>query len=209
LDSLLHVDDEIFELIKSEGPISFLSSITQEKLNEWVSDKNIAGNNINKLRNSLMEYVYGSSFKDKPLRVGRPETDILKRFGTKWIEDFYKDLTSILKHAKRLGKSKLSDEISEIIAVGYSNFIKSLRLILQKNPDFKEVQRKIETYEMHPKIFGEDVKFLLPISECIEGDEDLRRWFCAYRWEPNKLAKEVIAKLLNVSLSKIESILYR
>ena len=48
-----------------------------------------------------------------------------------------------------------------------------------------------------------------PCAVCIESDKDLANWFATFRWDPNEMAREVTAKLLDVSEETIRGILYR
>jgi hypothetical protein len=206
---ILWNDNEIFEWINSEGPISLRHSITQMMLNIWTSSgKNIIGRRINKLRNSLMEYALGTSYENKLIKTGRPEIEHLKFIGTEWIKNMYQEVTSILKIAKKIRKANSSEEISELIDKAFDRYIDSL---------IQEIVQKGLTEERQDKLIRlqrglkgiRDTKVSNPISECIESEEYMTTQFNSLSWEPNYLAKEIIAKLLNISVNKVESILYR
>ena len=208
-DYIMNTDEDIFEIIKSEGPISLRSSNTQRRLNEWISDKNISGVKLNKLRDSLMEYALGSSYKNKLLKPGRPEIEETRKFGKKWIKDLYNDTTSILKIAKKKNHKYYQDEeIRELIAQAFKDFILSMRDKYKKNQDGVKIKENLTRLDKALKIY-EHYRIPHPIAEYIVADDDLKTEFNAFRWEPNKFAKEIIAKILNVSMSKIISILYR
>lgn len=204
-------DSEILEVIKSRGPISLCIHATQSKIFEWLSDENIAGVKINKLRDSLMEYALGSTFRDRLLKQGRPEKDLIKKFGPECIKDMHQDFTSILKIAKKNRSHYQTKEIGEIIEKAGRDFIDLLRESAEKNPNQTDIQEKMERYKLYSKLIGvsRDAKLLDFISYCIASNEDLEIEFNNFRWEPNKLAQEIIAELLEVSAHKITSILYR
>ena len=48
-----------------------------------------------------------------------------------------------------------------------------------------------------------------PISVCLEENENLGAEFLRFEWEPNRFAKKILARILDVSVSKIEKILYK
>lgn len=199
-------DDEVFELIKSEGPISLRNSMTQVMMRIWLSDEIIAERKINKLRKSLLMYALGS--EDKPSIIGRPEIEIIKTLGTDWIKVMYQDIRSILKIARKNKECYPHVEINELIKQASRTFLLSLEKKLKKSPDSRELKEKIGRLKKGFKIY-KDMKYRNPISECIENNKDLKSKFYELEWAPYDMSIRVVARLLDTSYQKIKDILYR
>lgn len=196
-------ENEIFELIKSEGPIILCHPIVQEKISKWISDKDIASEKMNKLSDSLLEYASEISMKGKhPKKVGRPKKDSVEKIGKPRIRLFYHLLLFLFKKIKKNKEHYKNEKTKEIIEHEGKDIFISLSKI-QNDSEVIEVLKKLDKF-----VSKYEEKFY-PITYYIENDEDLKSEFIRFRWEPNKLAKKIIAKLLNVSVYKIEDILYR
>ncbi|MHA1381303.1 MAG: hypothetical protein ACTSRG_23290 [Candidatus Helarchaeota archaeon] len=204
----LRRDDEIFELIKSEGPISLCSSIVQFKLETWLTDIKTAQRKINKLGNSLMEYRLGKPINTALLKQGRPQIDIMRKVEKKVIKEMYKDITLILKFVKEKRRIYHTNVISELIEKAFFDYWDFLFEESKKDSCSKKAQKWVSFFLMLNEPLERETSIKV-ISDYIENDEQLQIHFKSFNWEPNKLAKEIIAKLLNISIGKVENILYR
>lgn len=204
---LLNTDEDIFEMIKSEGPISLCDSKTQRRLNEWLSNKRLAEVKLNKLKDALLEYALGASFKSKSSKMGRPEIGILRKFGTEFVRKIYKDIRAILKIAKKYKSEYQNEGIVGLILSSHKKYLISYKEELESDErnTNKEMLKQID----QTLDYFEDFKGINPIAQCINGDKDLRQEFEGFKWYPNQLAKKVIARLLVISNSKVEKILYK
>lgn len=195
-------ENEIFELIKAEGPIILCDIDIQEKILEWLANKDIASVKMNKLKDSLLEYTYKSTIKDKLLKTGRPEAELIKRIGRNNIMSFYPWLKNLLNFIKKRKEyHRTTDNIYELIEQAGEHF-------------FQDIKEKLGTKKEDVELFESIVwKGLIrnpfyPISVCLEENENLEAEFFRFEWEPNRFAKKILARLLDVSVSKIEKILY-
>jgi len=201
-------DKEIFDLVKYEGPISLVCSCIQMRIAEWLFYKEVFGRKMNQLFQSLKEYAYGR----KLLPLGRSRIEMVKKIGREGVKEMHKDITSILGMVKKNKKRHNSDTIYDSIERAGNEFLIDLeetwtRLGQKMN---KKLFLKVVTYnwiyglqEAHGK------KYLSFISECIENDELLRTIFYSFNWEPNKLALDIMAKLLDTKPETIRSEIYR
>lgn len=195
-------EDEIFELIKAEGPIILCDIDIQEKILEWLADRDIASVRMNKLKESLLEYALKSPPKDTLLKTGRPKADLVEKVGKENILEFYRWLVRFLKFIKKEKEYYCgTDNIYELFKKAGERFFPNITEELKKE---KKDIKFLESIEW--KRSG--VEPFYPISVCLEENEKLEAEFFRFDWEPNKLAKKIIAKLLDVSVSKIEKILY-
>jgi len=201
-------ENEIFKLIKSDGPIILCHAIVQEKIIEWLSNKNIASPQMNKLKNSLLEYSFGVSAKKKIFKVGRPGIDSIKQLKKTEIKFFYKLLTFLFRKIKKNKEIYKRNTIKEIIEHAGKNIFISLSKIFSYSDKAteKEITEGIKELD---RLTSKDEEQFYPISNLIENDEDLKREFYRFKWQPNKFAKEIISRLNNVSVYAIESLLYR
>jgi hypothetical protein len=190
-------EDVVFKLINTEGPMALRNSFVHMMLEYWLSDREIAGEHINKLQASLMGYSYGD--REVPLKTGRPEVKIMKELGTEWVENMYKEISSILKIVKKEGCSPHTAFVKYVV-----NLVKKYK----KDPTDEIKGEKIQRLKKGMQLY-EDMDLPDPISACVEKDEYLFNQLNSKRWEPNYFAKEIIAKLLDISVSKVESVLYR
>lgn len=200
---LYKTENEIFELIKAEGPIILCDIDIQEKILEWLANKDIASVKMNKLKDSLLEYAYKFPIKDKLLKTGRPEAELIKRIGKKNIREIYIWLKNFLNFIKKRKKYHcMTDNIYELIRQAGENFFQDIKEKLRMEKEDIEFFERIEWKGLIRDPF-------YPISVCLEENENLEAEFFRFEWEPNRLAKKILARLLDVSVSKIEKILYK
>ena len=205
---LYEKENEIFELIKSEGPIILCHPIVQEKIEEWLSDKDIASVRATKLKDSLLEYAFGESIKDRISKIGRSEIESIRKLGKSRIKFFYHSLTDLFQEIKKNKENYKGNSIKEIIEDAGKNIYISFskRFSYSDKITEKQIVGAIKKLDKFFSTFEE--KFYI-ISAFIENDEDLKRKFYRFRWQPNKIAKEIIGKILDISVDTVESILYR
>jgi len=203
---LLSKDEDIFEIIKSEGPISLRCSSVQHRIIEWLSDKKIAGNRINKLRDSLMGYALGS--KDKRLINGRSKIEVIRKFGSKWINEIYFDIKSILCIVKKNQVNYPTHKIDQLIEKAHKEFLLSMKKELKKDPNSKETKEKLGRIKFILENY-KDFRMANPIVGFIENDENLREEFNRLKWAPYDMAIKIVAKLSDTSYQKIKDVLYR
>lgn len=220
-------DEKIFDLIKSEGPISLRNSRIQIKLKAWLNDENVAGAMVSKLSESLLGYASIS-----PKR-GRSQDRTLVMIGNKLIKDVYRDFSSILKIAKKKRESYRSNETRKFIIDAskihlYSedaNYLKTnspiceviqnammMKTYMSKAQYDNGKRGEAEVDEKADKILVKYFENMGPpniISSCIESDKELKDWFDTFRWDPHEMAREIIAKQFDVSEDTIINILYR
>lgn len=200
---LYEKEDEMFKLIKSEGPILLCHPAVQKKIIEWLSDKDIAKAKINKLKNSLLGYALETSGLNKlPKRVGAPKKESTRKIEKSRFGIFYLLLLFLFRKIKKNKELNKGKSIKEII----EHEGKDLFISLSKIQTDKKAIEGLKGLDMFVSKYKE--KFYC-ISDCIENDEDLKREFNRFKWQPNKIVKEILAKILDVSVSTIESRLYR
>jgi len=199
---LYKTENEIFELIKAEGPIILCDIDIQEKILEWLANKDIASVKMNKLKDSLLEYTYKSPIKDKLLKTGRPEAELIKRIGGNNIRKFYIWLKRLLNFIKKRKEYYCTtDDIYNLMKQAGEHFFQYIK------EELRTKKGDVEFFESNEwKGLTEDPFY--PISVCLEENENLEAEFFRFEWEPNRFAKKILARLLDVSVSKIEKILY-
>jgi len=185
-------EEEIFDLIKSVGPIGLRNSVVQNIINRWLSDKKTFGVKLNKLKDSLLEYGLGASPKDIPFKVGRPRKSILTMVNSKSVVNRYRDLAELLRIAKTY-KDKYKGDIRTVIV----NAEKELIFSKKGDPEWKERFEK--------SLKNKNYEFFHLISDCIEKDNSLKKLFESFMWEPNGLAKKILSKLFGVSESTLDN----
>lgn len=200
---LYKTENEIFELIKAEGPIILCDIDIQEKILEWLANKDTASVKMNKLKDSLLEYAYKFPIKDRLLKTGRPEAEFIKKIGKKNIRKSYIWLKRFLNFIKKRKKYHcMTDNIYELIRQAGQNFFQDIKEELRMKKENVEFFERIEWKGLIRDPF-------YPISVCLEENENLGAEFLRFEWEPNRFAKKILARILDVSVSKIEKILYK
>lgn len=201
-DILSAIENDIFEVLKEEGPILLYHPTIQEKILEWLSNEDIASVKLNKLKKSLIEYSLKYSAEDILFKVGRPKKDIEEKLGKENIFAMYQELTLFLKDIKKYKNNYRTDNIGKFI----TGFIFKRWLDIYK----RYQARKKETKDINlGNLLYKEYHYGETIEKYIECDDDFKREFFGFRWEPNKLAKELLAKVLKEKVSTIENILYR
>ncbi len=202
---LFHTNEDSFELVRTEGPIALCEPGIQKRINEWLSNEETAEVMINKLKESLMEFAHGPSYKNRLSKIGRPESELVRRFGTDSINEIYRHIRKTLVIVKKNKEKFKSMGLEGIIDYSYAEFRKGLQHEFEKNGN-EEGQERIKL-SMSFNHLGE-IKFPNPLVIIIEGDKYLKSEFESFRWSPNSFTKEIIALLLDLSVSKIEKVLY-
>lgn len=199
-------DEYIFKWIKTGGPISLCNRAIQTKLIEWLQDEETANTKINKLRDALLEH---GALKSKRFKDGRPEVDVIKKLGTNWIKEVYKDFTSILKILKiKIKSGNLQNgKADELFYQASKESLISKKEEIEKSRDTKERQEKLKRLKKYLNGYDKYKEFN-PILDCIIKDESLKTEFFNIKWYPNVFARKLLAKLLGVSESKIHKIVY-
>lgn len=197
--------EEIFDLIKKEGLGAFRVFEIRVLLYHWLKDNATAYEKIKMLESSLMEYSYGGSHKDKLFKVGRRPIKIIDAYGRTWLSIMYHGITKILKGAKERLYNNGNESIRDLIKEGFRNYIFAIEKKVNKKPKLEGYLRMLKGgFSEFEKMGPQD-----PISECIKNDKVLRATFKEGKWQPNKFARALLSKLLNVSESTIEAILFR
>jgi len=201
-------DDDIFNLIKTFGPSALRLPMVQYMFISWLSFRN-ANEKISMLEKALLEYSYGPAFKNKRFKEGRRPNSLLKCLGNDWINDIHKNLSKIFRIIKKNKIISIEGSVREFIESGFKQYASSLEKDLEKKgggneKETKKINRLKEGIEMLENPRSSNL-----ISTCIENDPYLKDYFIHAKWEPNKFAKEILAKLFDVSVSTIDSVLYR
>lgn len=209
-DDLFYSDERVFELIVKEGPIALRNSIVQRKINEWLSNEEIRSEKINKLRDSLLEYSLGNSFKETLLKLGRPKIDVIRKYGIDWIKEFYQDIRLTLKNVKRESGYLEPKGIDELVDQAFREVNDSKKADLEKKRDshFEKSMMQRLNHAFNLYIYHIEMGIPNPIATMIKNDKSLKDEFDKFDWQPNLLATKILAKFLDVSVSKITKILY-
>ncbi len=206
-------EDKMFELISQEGPIVLSNPFVQDLISEWLSDKERAEERMTKLRTSLLGYAGSTHMSNKKhIKTGpkrETKTGIIKDLDIERIKNIYNELRIILKELKA-NKREFEDDIIEFFDRTYRDPLYSLKEELEKsqNPKDKRAYKKIKN-ECQKLEYAKDFKYYYFISDTIESDEDLKADFKKFKWEPNKMAKEIMAKILGTGPDSIVSKLHR
>lgn len=185
-------EEEIFELVKSKGSITLRNLFIQHAIYRWLSDKKSAGVKINKLKDSLLEYYLGVSPKDVPFKLGRLPMSILSNLDSKLVINRYHDISALLKIAKNYAKY-YKGNIRNLIR----HAEKEIMLSKKDDHDWKD------KYEQSIK--DKNYEFFHLVWSCIEEDSKLKKLFESFLWEPNSLAKKILARLLDASESTLDN----
>lgn len=191
----------LFELIKNEGPRILCNPDAYEMLTKLISDKEKAGLKINRLRDSLLEYAYNKPIENIPaFPMGRPEADIAQQVGEKGIDNSYTLLRYLFRDIKVHFKSQQISDINEIFLKKGREIIKLLSEVAKKEFPTHNMTKIWDVFLLHNPFY-----FIL---QFINKDKDLKQKFLKFDWEPNELAKKILAKLLDISVSKLVKCLY-
>jgi len=196
-------DDDIFEFVESEGPVSLRNDEVQYRIQEWLSDQEVSKSKLNKLNNSLLKSIKLSG--DKISKSGRRKTDILRILGTEWIREMYSDFRLILSKVKENRDKYPIEELDSLIEDEFTNHMKVKIKRLEGDPDLK---KKLSVLRQAFK-FYQGLSLGNPISAHMELDKNFQDWFKTFNWDPHDIAREVIAKILDLSEDTIKNIIHR
>lgn len=181
-------EEEIFDLVKTEGPIALRNSLVQERINNWLSDKDLSGVKMNKLKDSLLEYAFGYSPKDILFKTGRPRKSLLEILKPERVINTYHTISALLKIAKR-NKERYKGNIRVFIRKAGKEFLQSKK----DDPKWQSTYKR--------SIKDKEFDFFFIVWSCIESNTDLTNAFKSFLWQPGNFAKVVLARLLDVSES--------
>ena len=129
---------------------------------------------------------------------------LIEKYGKSWIRNMlYVDIMSILKTIKKNKSKYKSLKINEMIFFALEELSNNLANKPNEEQKLRRIKRIID-------ISPEKLGYLNFLSISILQDDDLKRCFQGdWKWSPNELAKELVAKLLDVSLDTIKNIIDR
>lgn len=115
-DPFLIQDEKIFDMIVAEGLQALRQGSVQYALESWLRNEETANEKMGKLKDALIKSEFGTL--DKPFKPGRPKAKAVQTTDETWIKDMYKEITEVLKIAKRravvlkkdLAGDRLTDE---------------------------------------------------------------------------------------------------
>lgn len=185
-------EDAIFDLIKSEGPRILANPDVQARLMEWLDNEEVASSKMKKLGGALCSYKQAMPRAKR----GRAEFSLINRLGKSGTtRDIYKILARYMRYIKDFYKQKngikrkpsgLKEDVEDLVY-----YILEQEWKLNKNLVFPSVRSMKE-------------HFARTILAYIQNDKYIEHEFIALRWEPNRLAKLMLAQALKVSVSLIE-----
>jgi len=205
-------EDKIFELISQEGPIALCNPFVQDLISEWLLDNKRSEGRMTKLRMSLLDYASNSDRSNKKsIKPGPKEetkTGIIKILDEERIKDIHNELRIILKEVKA-NKKVFEDDIIEFFDRSYRDPLYSLKEELEKSQNPKDKRAyKIIKNECEKLEYAKNFKYYYFISETIESNEELKTEFEKFKWEPNKMAKKIMAKILGPGFDSMVRKLY-
>jgi len=198
-----HKDEDIYDFVQTEGPISLRNSSIQDKIYAWISDQKTGRSKIQKLCDALLKH--GKTQEQKPVKRGRPEYYVIKKFGTEWICKMHSDFRKLLGMVKKSKDRLQTDGLDSLIQEAFNTVIDERMKELEEDPSSHEKLqefKEILDYYRHIEVPN-------PITEYIKIDNELKSWFESFRWNPNELAIEIIAKMLNASSETVRNLVYR
>jgi hypothetical protein len=179
---LFFYEDEIFNLIKSEGPKVLANQAVQMIIKNWIKAKDTAS--IGKLSEELKKL--SDEKEGMPRKVGRPTKELTK-------EGVRKVYYYILTRLQLMKKHK---------DWNYLDSWESKRLIDKKKKSKDDKSKEIIDWWLYLK----DYNFTWRYE--IHADENLREDFNKFEWRPSHMTIKVIAKLFDTSDQKIKDILF-
>jgi hypothetical protein len=120
----------------------------------------------------------------------------------------YREISAVLKIAKKENSSCKNEQLRPIIDKAYLQYFSSRRMESEASPDLArdpkatKPNRRLNTLEFLISHTGS------PVAAVLETYKDLEAEFRRLKYEPNKLAMEIVAKLLEISVSKLHKLLY-
>jgi len=185
-------EDAIFDLVKAEGPRILANPDVQARLLEWLDDAQMAASKMKKLGNALRAYKQAVPRSKR----GRAEYYLINRLGQsgttrniylilarylRYIKDFYNP-----RKGNNRKPSKLHEDFEDIV-----DYALEREWDQNKNVEYEPARAMNEN-------------FIRTILSYILNNSYIRRWFNTLKWEPNRLAKLMLAQALKVSVSLIE-----
>ena len=188
-------EDAVFNLIKSRGPVALCHPDVQVLLTSWMSDKKNIHKKLGRLSAALLEYSLGTEMISTRFKSGPSEIQILRTLNNE-IRQAHKFLTRQLGILKR-DRKKIEE-------------FKDKDAMLQKTNDILNLLKEHPQKEVAMGIIEElgYMLFQLELIEVLEEDAGLRGQYETFQWQPNKLAKALLMKSLEVSESKMDKVLY-
>jgi len=202
-------DEDILRTIRAFGSVALSISPVQKRLAEWLSDKDTANIKLSKLKDALLNFTYGDRFKDRPFKQGSPGIVAFTKYGSEWFKRAYEALMSILRIAKTEIRKNEGLLTKDIIDKSYNSYLDQEMLRTAPDKDGGKGGLLLAALDLTKVSYRAWGPAYNPISTCIDSDEVLKSEFLRGAWEPNKLAKEILSKILGISLEKTSSILYR
>ena len=207
-------DEEILTLVRTDGPFALRQGDVQYALTAWLGNKEIASEKMTKLKDALLESALGSSAKVS-FKVGRPKIKASQTSGNDWIKETYREVTRVLKIAKQEAvplKAQVARyttvQLGKLIDRAYSEYVSGLKRELETAPESDKAARTKERVSRLSGLTGKYPMKISPIAALIRSDKDVEAEFRNLRFEPNKLSKVIVSKLLGMSISKLEKTLY-
>ncbi len=207
-------EDKMFELIREAGPIALCNPFVQDLIIQWLFDKKRSEGRMTKLRKSLLDYTGSLSKSDKKNKKRGPKeetkTRIIKKLGKEEFKDIYQQLIKTFRIVKANKGDYIKDNISEFFEQVSRDHTFSQKEEIEKSQK-PEDKRLYKILKKQCEILEEfkHLKFYGYITDYIESDEDLKKKFESFKWEPNVLAKVILAKILGPGYHSIESKLDR
>ena len=200
----------LFKLIRDEGPGILCNPDALNRLEDLISDEELAGVMINSLRDSLLEYAYQKPLENLPsFPMGRQERELVKRIGDDTIRKLYEWLRSLFKFVKfkyfeaRSEKITAKNIFALIVAWEKENIDGLFDIAREEQPEFYN-NPKAEAMVKRANLYS-----LEKLLFVIRDDKRIYREFLEFSWQPHEFAKKVLAKLLNISVSKLTKIIYK
>jgi hypothetical protein len=205
-------ENALFEIIEKEGPYILCNPDVQDKLSEWLSDKDHAFSRMTAIRDALLAHANLSprlkrktkSIASKP---GRPESSVISKWGAEKIKRAYKKIIVIL----RMVKTDFKDDPQSITKLcDYYLWCTEEELA----PYWEKVAQKKRSKLDEIEEFSECGQAILTNLSCVslllglQFDAQFNKAFKKFNWSPFELAQQIIAKNLNLSMSKTYKILH-
>jgi hypothetical protein len=206
-------EEKIFNMVRTEGPLALRQGDVQYALLSWLSNKETASIKMGKLKDALLGHAIGSV--TLPFKVGRPRNKASQALSDERIKVIHKEVTKVLKLAKEKAKPLKEDialydrtQLGEFIDKAYAEYALSLEKAHDAAPEADGASIMKERIDRLSILKHTPPLTLSPVAVLLGSDKDLKDDFRKLKFEPNKLAKAIVAKLLGMSVSKLEKTLY-
>ena len=206
-------DDLVLDFIRSEGPQALrVLDVMAVLVVRWLNDPKRAGTKLEGLNSALLEYMTGKRKDEIRFPDGRPPSEAVKLIGKKIITEFYEDLTSFLKLArKKKGQEHYEemDKLRSLIKESTLDYISFLETSCRLNPDDHKSASRLQRILGRYRKKEDQKKAYTFVFDCLKGDPELLAEFNIRSSKPNYIAKEIIGRLIGVSADTITNVLYR